>query len=622
LPEAEPPVTVGAFKACGLNYLINNIYLTGAAGGGFDKTGNPTIYLFREDQSVNNQTFTTGNFWGISAINNATSYNYFTNGGSTVTNIPVGNGYMVFFRGDRSATTVANETVSTYIPVAATLTAFGTLNAGQITVRDWYTTGSTNIGWTNTTGNGPVRGYNLIGNPYASSIDWEQYNTTTTTSGIYVSNVGTTIYELNPATSNYDAYQLGGAFTNHGSRTIVSGQSFFVIASAAPATLIFNESAKAATAYAQNTGLNLFMANKETVKSLNGAGDNQYLRLQLAKDTVAVDDTYIGFNSAAKSEYVYNEDAPYKTGSGQVSLSTVSSDGVPLAINKLPLPKQSETIHLTVGVSTSGAYQLKMLEIKSIPVLYDIWLVDAYKKDSLNMRHTSAYVFDVDKSDTNSYGANRFSLVIRQNPLVGLRLINFAATRATGGAQITWSTVNEQNYTNFTVERSIDNGKTFKVLTGFLSTSSGTYSYLDRDPKLGLDEYRLKVEDLNGVVTYSDIQSVSYSNSGNAAKNAISIYPNPTSGIVNVIINQNRDAVNSVSDLQIFDTPLSATQAATQQSYDINIFNINGLLVRSAKSSQPAWHDNLSGLQPGTYIVQVLNSNDKSLIGKTTFVKL
>ena len=97
--------TIAGNNICDLHYLSNNIFLTGAAGGGFNKTGNPTIYLFREDQSVNNQTFTTGNFWGISAINNPNAYDYFTNGGSTVTNIPVGNGYRVFLKGDRSAAT-------------------------------------------------------------------------------------------------------------------------------------------------------------------------------------------------------------------------------------------------------------------------------------------------------------------------------------------------------------------------------------------------------------------------------------------------------------------------------------------------------------------------------------
>src|SRR6185437_8159917 len=216
--------------------------------GGFDQTGNPTLYLFREDQVPNNRTFTTGNFWGISAINNVPAYDYYTNGGSTTYNIPVGNGVMFFFRGNRASAVVGAETVATYVPVTVTMSAPGTLNQGQVIVHDWYTPASANLGWTNATANAAVRGFNLVGNPYASSIDWEQYNTTTTTTGIYANNVGTTIYELNPATNNYDTYKVGGIHTNKGSRTIASGQGFFVLAANnTTPQLIFNETAKTAT---------------------------------------------------------------------------------------------------------------------------------------------------------------------------------------------------------------------------------------------------------------------------------------------------------------------------------------------------------------------------------------
>jgi hypothetical protein len=211
--------TVSSNNVYSINYLQNSVWLTGAASGGFDKTSNPTLYLFREDQAPNSATFTSGNFWGISAINNAPTYNYYMNGGATVYNLPVGDGYMLFFRGNKASAAVGVETLTSYTtPVTVTLGATGTLNAGQVIVHDWYTPGSANLGWTNATANTAVRGFNLVGNPYASSIDWETYNTTTTTTGIYASNVSNTVYELNPVTNNYDTYQKGGTYTNHGSR--------------------------------------------------------------------------------------------------------------------------------------------------------------------------------------------------------------------------------------------------------------------------------------------------------------------------------------------------------------------------------------------------------------------
>ncbi len=207
--------TVSSNNVYSVNYLRDHMFLTGTSGTthGFDKAGNPTLYLFREDQMPLNTSFTDGNFWGISNIspNSHASYNYSVTGGNpgatNLFNIPVGNGVMVFFRGDK---TTVNPYITTTVPVATTLVSTGTLNTGQVIVHDWYTPGSAFLGWTSATANSGVRGFNLVGNPYASSIDWEQYNTTSTTTGIYANNVGNTVYEFNPATSNYDTYQVGG----------------------------------------------------------------------------------------------------------------------------------------------------------------------------------------------------------------------------------------------------------------------------------------------------------------------------------------------------------------------------------------------------------------------------
>jgi len=240
--------TIAPDNVYSINYLQNSAYLTGSAGGGFDKIGNPTLYLFREDQTPSNATFISGNFEGISAINNAPTYNYSVTGAGTAGtfNLPVGSGVMFFFRGNRASAPLATETAPSYTtPVTVTTTTSGILNQGQVIVHDWYTPASANLGCTGigTGTNFAVRGFNLVGNPYASSIDWEQYNTTTTTTGIYAGNVGPTIYELDPATNNYDVYQVGGTFTNNGTRTIVSGQGFFVLAiNSTNPQLISNES--------------------------------------------------------------------------------------------------------------------------------------------------------------------------------------------------------------------------------------------------------------------------------------------------------------------------------------------------------------------------------------------
>jgi hypothetical protein len=69
-------------------------------------------------------------------------------------------------------------------------------------------------------------------------------------------------------------------------------------------------------------------------------------------------------------------------------------------------------IPLKVTAKNDGVYLLKTSFTKNIPANLGVWLKDAYRKDSLNIR-TWNYRFDVIKSDTNTYGAGRFSVVIR-----------------------------------------------------------------------------------------------------------------------------------------------------------------------------------------------------------------
>lgn len=235
-----------------------------------------------------------------------------------------------------------------------------------------------------------------------------------------------------------------------------------------------------------------------------------YLRLELGKDAINTDNIIIDFKAGSKTTYVKGEDAPTFQGFGKVSLSSLSSDSIPLAINILPLPTQSLTIGLKVKAKTDGIYNLSMTTISSIPDIFEIWLMDSYKKDSLDFRVNSSYAFNIFNSDTSSFGDHRFSLVIRQNKAIGVHLLNFMATKTPEGTQVGWITELEKNYTSFTIERSTDNGQTYKALTSFISSAASNYGFLDKTPVSGVDLYRLKLQDLNGTITYSTPISLNY----------------------------------------------------------------------------------------------------------------
>jgi len=137
-----------------------------------------------------------------------------------------------------------------------------------------------------------------------------------------------------------------------------------------------------------------------------------YMRVQLTKDSINSDNILITFNPAAKTTYVSGEDAPTLQGFGEVSLSSLSSDNIPLAINTLPLTKAGLKIALKVNVQASGVYSLEMITISNIPSVYHIWLKDNYQKDSLDYRANPKYAFNINTADTASFGSNRFNLVI------------------------------------------------------------------------------------------------------------------------------------------------------------------------------------------------------------------
>jgi len=138
-----------------------------------------------------------------------------------------------------------------------------------------------------------------------------------------------------------------------------------------------------------------------------------YLRLQLAKDSINTDNILINFNPTAKTKYVPGEDAPSLQGFGLVTLSSLSSDNIPLAINVLPLTRQGLSIGLNVVAKSDGIYKLSMLALQSVPNTYSIYIKDGYKKDSLDLRLYPNYAFNIFKADTASFGRNRFKLLIR-----------------------------------------------------------------------------------------------------------------------------------------------------------------------------------------------------------------
>ncbi len=580
-----------------INYLLNSTYISGL---GFpntsnSKTGNPSLYLFRENLSPLYTTFLNSNYIGINSYSASPTYSM-NDATYPTANIPIGNGYLFYFRG--GATTV-NPFVSGSLAEPAALASTGTLNEGAVSVTSWVnaTTGTAGLLYSTVSGSAGIEGMNLVGNPYPSTIDWTTFNTTTQTSGIYGSGLSGTIYLLNPGSQagagNYGSYIPGVGGTNNATNLIASGVGFFVQATSNNAILQFNESAKVNT---QPSGNGLFLANKQTLAAIK-----QQVRMVMQLDSINSDETLINFNANTKTGYIITEDARYRTGTGKVNLASMSSDNVALAINQLPLALKGDTIKLKVGATASGTYTLKMEAVTGIPQIYAVWLKDAFTKDSVNMRTTPNYSFNVNTGDTTTFGASRFTLMVIPDPALAYKLISFDAVKTNNNKQVelTWKTQNEQNTTNFTVERSNDNGKTFDGIGSVLSTGVGTYSLLDKDPLKGDNMYRLKQVDYFGNITYSSVIDLQFSdNNGNGR---LTCYPNP--------------AITTIS--LSFDP-----KSQGNTTYDIRVTNSTGMIVKFAQVTEPSWQSNVSNLLTGTYLIQVTDKKDNSVVGQAKFVKL
>lgn len=113
-----------------------------------------------------------------------------------------------------------------------------------------------------------------------------------------------------------------------------------------------------------------------------------------------------------------------------------------------------------------------------------------------------------------SYTAN--SVVLNITAAVPLRLLSFTGKASGNETILNWNTENEQNTARFEVERSAD-GRTFVSIGSVTAAGSGahTYSMADQKPFNGYNYYRLKMIDLDGRYTYSDVVKIKFGgNSG------------------------------------------------------------------------------------------------------------
>jgi Secretion system C-terminal sorting domain len=120
---------------------------------------------------------------------------------------------------------------------------------------------------------------------------------------------------------------------------------------------------------------------------------------------------------------------------------------------------------------------------------------------------------------------------------------------------LAWKTTNEVNFSHFLLEKSLD-GVNFSSLTRIESNPKGFYQFVDNNIQ-SRAYYRLKIVDNDGRFEYSKTIVIT-----RKAKDAVSIYPNPTEGILNISTDDYEQAfvvVNSIGQVVLQGEQLDKT---------------------------------------------------------------
>ncbi len=621
--------------------LINDTPITGPnpGTGNFDasNTNNASIWMYREgDPFPANTVIKDSDYKGIYSL---------------AENIPVGTGLMFFNRGSRTNLNTKLRGPVFPTPDDNAVVFTGTLNQGNISVNVpqnninnftvsspyakespgsavqtayYYKYNSSyapvanlmRTNWYGTSGKTEDQGtdgFNLIGNPYASTIDLDLVT--------FGTDIDPKIYMFNPSNKQFSYYTKGSATSgsavtdgNGANRYIASGQGFFAkcnVVGSTNAGVAFAESNKVSNQLTTSTSPVLLMSahlkgDFNTGGLIMGApvgntldpsaGVKSSLMVQLKTDSINYDGIGLFFNKNWSANYDKEDGADLDGMTPSVFLSSYSKDNARLAINKMPTVNNLMRIKLFVDATTTASQQLHLTDMVNIAPKYNVYVIDHYKKDSLLLNLNNAYNFNINRADTASKGGNRLELVFKLNPDAMYKLLNFTGKINDRNVVLNWTTKNEASYTVFTIEKSTDGGRTFVAIATVAANNSGAYTYTDKHVDNGNIIYRLKQNVLDDNLGYSDNVQIGF----NAlSTTAFYVYPNPASSYI------------QINSTQTF-----------KGTGEIRVMNMVGnLVLKSTANNSNALRMDVSSLMPGIYVVELTDATKKA-IWRAKFIKL
>ncbi len=189
--------------------------------------------------------------------------------------------------------------------------------------------------------------------------------------------------------------------------------------------------------------------------------------------------------------------------------------------------------------------------------------------------------------DTISLNNNFVTTGLSLSPLA-IKISGIQAINKDLANSINWTSETEDNGDVFEIERSSD-GNVFMVINTIPAIGQPmSYSFIDNNPVMGVNYYRLKLKDASGKYTYSRIVTVIKRSSLGLT---VSAYPNPTINTLTIMTNGSRGKNSTISIT------------------DIAGRNIQTLIVNNDRIEV-----NTTALKAGIYFVKYVDENETKII--------
>ncbi len=473
---------------------------------------NPNFYWYNEQ---------IADYWNVTTVYNPTGWSNI-NSGNNSGKLNTDRGYIHYFLSDKVFSQTGGNLDENDKTFSLTLTDNnGANHLNYIAPPAWP-------GWDK------FDGWNLIGNPFVSAIDWDAIPSGNKT------NIENYVYYYDDAQDKYLCYggnppfDNNGVSINGGTQYIPAGQSVMVKASSSANFII-----------PANTRVHSSQAfYKKNTKDVSP----NFLKFRIEKDNY-FDETIIRAFEGATNEHDAKYDAHkmFVANNDKPQIFTSINAGNSLyAVNSIPIITNNKVIPVSLRIGIAGNYTIRFTE-NSFENMH-IWLEDVALNETLNLLNNSSYTF----SQSAEVNKGRFFVHfgLNTNPIVNSNIPD----QETNVVELYTYDISDNVFTDndfedvLTLSAKLEDGSDLPAWLTFnseLNQFSGTPSDLE------LLNIKVTATDVFGaeISDYFKLSIKSVSSISKLSENLISVYPNPANNIVTVEFGKTLNSIVSIIDI-------------------------------------------------------------------------